>query len=881
MRRIMKLVNTSLQKLATHKKIWVIVIAILAFSTFWHVLTIEKHKKDLIAATESYKSTAEKDFNLTYQNINDMIKQVYQKLKTISVLPGVKNLNAGKDIPSEETIETIYQLFHNLNESIAVSKLHISTINSNAEASIDDKQALLKPLMTIDNSINSLDNSSKRYSILSNQWNLAKKNNKSAANEASEYRQIKEQMQWFEANYNSLDKIQNEIPLSSGSLTDSDHFGKTDRNDSRTIIFSVPYYDQSGKFKGCISIVISMKEIEKRLPQKGYTLFNKNYKIFMKSKNSIQVDASKEYIEKGTIDPSLVFSKNKEVNFHDPRSSWVLWSGISNKEFEMDSSFVNLEKFNRFIHLMVIGWMSFACFTQIRRILRNAREQDKQKALATIGNLITRLSNDDYEFEVPHTHRNDNIGEVARALHVMREKGIRLIQVRAGLDNINTFLMICDNEKVIQYANPSFLQFFSRFLGIPAQQIIGKPTSFLRNNILENLIIRESDDKQRLEFGNHVLEVMASPIFIGNQEHVGSVIICNDITNELQTLQEVEAIVDGVLNGDLSLSINTSEQSGALLKISIGINQLIRKLSSTFGEIQKVMSSLEKNDLSQFLHDDYKGQFLTLKNSINNALNGLSSTIRIFSDNTQFIAKASNQTVEALSQITSGAQHQLTSITQLAETIQNATISITDVANNTDKASHLAQTSVGYVDSGLILMQHMMEVVNKLDENSKQISTITDTIEKISNKTNLLALNASIEAARAGEQGKGFAVVADEVGKLAISTAGSTQEISQLVEQAMNGTREAFLAVSEVNESMSKIKESVSTSDDMLRYVSQIMDQQKNTLLNTNKNVSSLREIANSNAAASEEIMATIRDLNQIIEKNRIEVNKFQTRDTH
>ncbi len=880
MRRNMKLLNTSLQKLAPQKKIWLIVISILTFSTFWHVLTIEKHKKDLISATESYQKTADKDYNLTYQNINDLVKQVYQKLKTISLMPGIRNINPGQNIPSEETIETIYQLFHNLGEEITVSKLHVSSINLNPDGSIDDKQSVLKPLVTIDSSLYPLNSSDKRYSVLTSQWDQAKKVNKLSLQESSEYRQIKEQMQWFEANYDSIDKIKNEIPLSSGSLVGSDSFGKANNAD-KTILFSVPYYDQNGKFKGCISVLISTKEIEKWLPPKGYTLFNRNYKIFMKSKDATQVNASKDFIEKGLKDTSLVFEKNKEVNFHDPRSSWVLWNGISHKEFEKDSSFINLENFNRFIHLMVIGWMSFACFTQIRRILRNAREQDKQKALATIGNLITRLSNDDYEFEVPHTHRNDNIGEVARALHVMREKGIRLIQVRAGLDNINTFLMICDNEKIIQYANPSFLQFFSRFLGVPAQQIIGNPTSFLRNNILENLIVRESNDKQRLEFGNHVLEVMASPIFIGNQEHVGSVIICNDITSELQTLQEVEAIVDGVLNGDLSLSINTSEQSGALLKISIGINQLIRKLSSTFGEIQKVMSSLEKNDLSQFLHDDYKGQFLTLKNSINNALNGLSSTIRIFSDNTQFIAKASNQTVEALSQITSGAQHQLTSITQLAETIQNATISITDVANNTDKASHLAQTSVGYVDSGLILMQHMMEVVNKLDENSKQISTITDTIEKISNKTNLLALNASIEAARAGEQGKGFAVVADEVGKLAISTAGSTQEISQLVEQAMNGTREAFLAVSEVNESMSKIKESVTTSDDMLRYVSQIMDQQKNTLLNTNKNVSSLREIANSNAAASEEIMATIRDLNQIIEKNRIEVNKFQTRDTH
>lgn len=877
----MKSVNTSIQKLNPKKKIWVIVISILTFSTFWHLLTIEKHKKDLTAATENYQKTAEKDYNLTYQNINDMVKQVYQKLKTISVMPGIRSINANKDIPSEETIETIYQLFHNLNESIVISKLHISSSNLNPDGSVDDKLSILKPLVTIDSSLTQLDKSDKRYSFLTSQWDQAKKINKLSPQEASEYRQIKEQIQWFEGNYESVEKIKNEIPLSSGSLIGGDSFGKADRNASKNILFSVPYYDQNGKFKGCISVIISMKEIEKWLPPKGYTLFNKNYKIFMKSKDSTQVDTSKEFIEKGLKDPSLVFEKHKEVNFHDPRSSWVLWNGISNKEFEQDSSYINLENFNRFIHLMVIGWMSFACFTQIRRVLRNAREQDKQKALATIGNLITRLSNDDYEFEVPHTNRNDNIGEVARALHVMREKGIRLIQVRAGLDNINTFLMICDNEKIIRYANPSFLQFFSRLLNVPAQQIIGKQTAFLRNTILENLIVKESDDKQRLEFGNHVLEVMASPIFIGNQEHVGSVIICNDITNELQTLQEVEAIVEGVLNGDLSLSIDTREQSGALLKISMGINQLIRKLSTTFGEIQKVMTSLEQNDLSQFLHDDYKGQFLTLKNSINNALNGLSSTIRIFSDNTQFIAKASNQTVEALSQITSGAQHQLNSITQLADTIQNATVSITDVANNTDKASHLAQTSVGYVDSGLVLMQHMMEVVNKLDENSKQISTITDTIEKISNKTNLLALNASIEAARAGEQGKGFAVVADEVGKLAISTAGSTQEISQLVEQAMNGTREAFLAVSEVNDSMNKIKESVSTSDEMLRYVSQIMDQQKNTLLNTNKNVSSLREIANSNAAASEEIMATIRDLNQIIEKNRVEVNKFKTWNSH
>lgn len=93
--------------------------------------------------------------------------------------------------------------------------------------------------------------------------------------------------------------------------------------------------------------------------------------------------------------------------------------------------------------------------------------------------------------------------------------------------------------------------------------------------------------------------------------------------------------------------------------------------------------------------------------------------------------------------------------------------------------------AVNEISSGLQNVVGMnSEIVNMVEEtdaNTKNTDEILSFVKNISRQTNLLGFNASIESARAGASGRGFGVVAEEIRKLSHSTSDSVTKIDDIL----------------------------------------------------------------------------------------------------
>ena len=198
----------------------------------------------------------------------------------------------------------------------------------------------------------------------------------------------------------------------------------------------------------------------------------------------------------------------------------------------------------------------------------------------------------------------------------------------------------------------------------------------------------------------------------------------------------------------------------------------------------------------------------------------VSDSINLLTDETSKVLIGvnliANQVVQVSTKVRSQAELVSTSaegerkdVAMMIVSLGDATESMNQVAalaeqsnRSAERATQATETALQTVNGTVKGMEAIRETISetekrikRLGERSQEITGIVNLINTISERTHVLALNASMQAAVAGEAGRGFAVVAEEVQRLAESSRNATQQIGTLVSNIQLETNETISTV--------------------------------------------------------------------------------------
>ena len=380
-----------------------------------------------------------------------------------------------------------------------------------------------------------------------------------------------------------------------------------------------------------------------------------------------------------------------------------------------------------------------------------------------------------------------------------------------------------------------------------------------------------------------------------------------------ENIQKVDAGIRGMIyaaaeKGDMHYSIDESafEGYGSWLDIVKGLNQVCHAVDMPIIEIRDVLAELKKGYFDKHVEGDYAGDFLAIKNDVNQLVKDLGEYVHEIDTCLRAIADgdlAHRTTMEfvgdftrigesinsiagtlhtTISEINSAADHMLTGARQISYTaqdlagtaqmqagsVQELAASVEMVSQQTKqnvesavKASELSGMSTNNAKEGNEAMKLMLEAMLAIKESSGNISIIIKDISDIAFQTNLLSLNASVEAARAGEAGRGFSVVADEVRNLANRSQQSAVETTGIIKDSLDRVDVGSNIANSTAESMDAILNSVEAVLEIINSISDASKSQAEAIEQIVIGLSQISQTVQNNSAVSEEAAAASEEL--------------------
>ena len=270
----------------------------------------------------------------------------------------------------------------------------------------------------------------------------------------------------------------------------------------------------------------------------------------------------------------------------------------------------------------------------------------------------------------------------------------------------------------------------------------------------------------------------------------GGLLVVGYTRRVVRPLQDAVVAAERVASGDLTVDL-AATGTDEVSQLTGGLSRMVDYLNSLIGQVQR--STIELVSTANSLSAMSKTQ--------SEEVNNLGST-------TTEIAAATQE------------------ISATAEELLNTMTGLTEVANHTSELANVGQSSLGGMEHAMRALAEATQSISGrlglINERATTIGSVTTTIAKIADQTNLLSLNASIEAEKAGEYGLGFAVLAREIRRLADQTAVATLDIEQMVKEMRDAVSGGVMEMDKFSE---RVNRSVSDTHAIGRRFGEIIQQ--------------------------------------------------------
>ena len=300
-------------------------------------------------------------------------------------------------------------------------------------------------------------------------------------------------------------------------------------------------------------------------------------------------------------------------------------------------------------------------------------------------------------------------------------------------------------------------------------------------------------------------------------------------------LSELGQAFDGLLEDKVSSLVQAEKENEQLNQSVISLLQAVSKLSRRDLTIKIPVTEDVTGPVADALNQltTETSRVLQGVRRISEEVAQASTVVKSQSEMVIAVANDEHREVEETAQALANAASAMNAISELARTCNSA-------AENAINTTHTALTTVTSTVNGInSIRENVHETekrIKRLGERSQEISRAVNLINSISERTHILALNASMHAASAGEAGRGFAVVADEVQRLAENARDATSQIATLVSNIQVETADT---VGTMNKVITQVVEGTKLAEE----AGVQMERTKDT---TEELVESVREIARS-----------------------------------